>query len=145
MALIFQLCFFLTGPFWLLMLLLPTWSGTRRIIGSLWIVVPVGLLYVGLILALWRTLLPLFTGPTLAGITGLLGSEAGATAAWVHLLAFDLFVGRWVYLDGYQRGLPRWAMTPLLNFVVMVGPAGLLLYLGVRTVFGKWYWVIKKS
>jgi hypothetical protein len=84
-----------------------------------------------------RQLLPLLVNPNLAGITRLLGSEAGATTAWAHMLTFDLFVGRWVFLDGYERRFSGWLMTPILFFVAMVGPLGLVLYLLIRTVFGK--------
>jgi hypothetical protein len=137
MAFFFQMSFFLTVPFWLLMLAVPHWHWTKRVIRSCWVVVPVALLYVFLNLSMIGQLLPLLVNPTLAGITRLLGSEAGATAAWTHMLTFDLFVGRWVFLDGYERRFSRWLMTPILFFIAMVGPLGLVLYLLIRTVFGK--------
>ena len=71
--------------------------------------------------------------PTLNGVAALLGSSAGATIAWVHFLAFDLFVGRWVYLDGRERQVSVWFMAPLLFLTLMLGPAGFLLYLAVRS------------
>ncbi|MEX1368657.1 MAG: abscisic acid-deficient protein Aba4 family protein [Nannocystaceae bacterium] len=52
--------------------------------------------------------------------------------AWVHFLAFDLFVGRWVLLDARERGLSSWLVSPTLVTVLMFGPLGLLLYLGLR-------------
>ena len=45
MELVFQLSSLLVMPFWLLMVLLPTWRWTQRIIASPWIVAPVALLY----------------------------------------------------------------------------------------------------
>jgi hypothetical protein len=63
----------------------------------------------------------------------MLGSPEGATVAWVHFLAFDLFVGRWIYLDARTRELPWWATSPLLFLTLMLGPIGLLAYLLVRT------------
>jgi hypothetical protein len=50
----------------------------------------------------------------------------------VHFLAFDLFVGRWAYLDSRQRGTSAWIVSPILFLILMVGPLGLLLYLFVR-------------
>jgi len=52
----------------------------------------------------------------------------------VHFLAFDLFVGRWIYLDSRRRQVSPWLMAPLLFLTLMLGPAGLLLYLAVRPV-----------
>ncbi len=70
--------------------------------------------------------------PTLDTVATLLGSEAGATIGWVHFLAFDLFVGRWAYLDSQKRSISAWLMAPILYFTLMLGPIGFLLYLLVR-------------
>jgi len=67
-------------------------------------------------------------------VVSLLGSPAGASIAWVHFLAFDLFVGRWIYLDSQERRVSAWLMAPVLFLTLMLGPAGLLLYLVVRFV-----------
>ena len=70
----------------------------------------------------------------------MLGTPEGATVAWVHFLAFDLFVGRWVYLDARARGVSPWATSPLLFATLMVGPVGLLGYLAVRGWVGRERW-----
>jgi hypothetical protein len=72
--------------------------------------------------------------PTLGSIAALLGTPEGATIGWVHFLAFDLFVGRWAYLDSRTHGFSAWLVSPILFFVLMFGPLGLLLYLGVRVL-----------
>jgi hypothetical protein len=41
-------------------------------------------------------------------------------------------VGRWVYLDGRSRSISIWIISPILFFVLMLGPIGFLLYLAVR-------------
>ncbi len=54
-------------------------------------------------------------------------------AGWAHYIAFDLFVGRWIWEDATERGrAPRLAL--LLTW--MAGPAGLSLYLVQRRLFG---------
>ena len=63
-----------------------------------------------------------------------MGTPEGATIAWAHFLAFDLFTGRWAYLDSQARGLPALLMAPLLFAILMVGPLGLLLYLAARAL-----------
>jgi hypothetical protein len=51
----------------------------------------------------------------------------------VHFLAFDLFVGRWIYLDSQERRISAWLVAPVLFLTLMLGPAGFLLYLAVRS------------
>jgi hypothetical protein len=121
-------------PFWLLMIFLPHWRVTRRIVGSLWVVIPLAVLYAVLILPGLAVLLPGLANPALANIAALLGTPAGATIGWIHFLAFDLFVGRWAYLDSRERGLSAWLASPALFFILMVGPLGLLLYLAARAM-----------
>jgi hypothetical protein len=130
---IFQLSNLLVMPFWMLMIFLPHWRWTQRILASLWVVVPAALLYAALVLPSLATLLPMLANPQLAGIASALGTPEGATIAWAHFLAFDLFVGRWIYLDARTRELPWWATSPLLFLTLMLGPTGLLAYLLVRT------------
>jgi hypothetical protein len=111
---------------------LPFWGWTKRIIGSPWIAAPAALLYASLVLPQAGGLLGALANPQLAQIAALLGTPAGATIGWVHFLAFDLFVGRWVYLDSRERKLTAWLVSPILFVVLMFGPLGLLLYLLVR-------------
>lgn len=132
MDLVFQLSNLLALPFWLLMILLPRWRWTQRILASLWVVVPAALLYAVLILPLLPTAFPVLLNPSLGAVSALLSMPQGATAGWVHFLAFDLFVGRWAYLDSRTRQLNPWLVSPVLFLILMVGPLGLLLYLGLR-------------
>ncbi len=74
--------------------------------------------------------------PDLAGIAAPLASDAAVTIAWVHFLAFDLFVGRWAYLDARSRSIHPLIMVPVLFLVLILGPVGFLLYLLVRSLFG---------
>ncbi|QTD57397.1 ABA4-like family protein [Parasphingorhabdus cellanae] len=69
---------------------------------------------------------------TLAGVQTLLASDGGATIGWIHYLAFDLFVGLWVARNADQYGFARWIQVPILFFVLMLGPLGLVLYLLLR-------------
>lgn len=132
MGTVFSLSSLLVMPFWFLMIVLPTWKWTRRILNSPWIIVPAAALYVALVLPGVLEILPAVMNPELASITASLGTPSGATIAWVHFLAFDLFVGRWTYLDSRKRGISPWLMAPVLFFVLMLGPLGFLLYMAVR-------------
>jgi hypothetical protein len=69
---------------------------------------------------------------TLAGVQALLSSDGGAVVGWIHYLAFDLFVGMWVARNADKYGFARWIQVPILFFVLMLGPLGLVLYLLLR-------------
>ena len=96
------------------------------------VIAPPAILYAILILPALDTVLAGVASPTLAGIAELLGAPQLAFAGWMHYLAFDLFVGRWAYLDSRGHGVSGWIMAPILLFTLMLGPVGFLLYLGAR-------------
>jgi hypothetical protein len=129
---LFSLTFLVAAPFWALMILLPGWSWTRRIVGSPLIVLPVLAIYAILVIPALGDLLPVVTDPTLGGVRELLGGANGAAAAWAHMLAFDLFVGRWTWLDARDRGVPHLVLAPILLLTILFGPLGLAAYLAVR-------------
>ncbi len=134
---LFPLSSLLVMPFWLLLIFLPRWRVTERLMAGPWTAVPAALLYAVLVLPRFGEVFTAVSNPTLPGITALLGDPAGATIAWVHFLAFDLFVARWVYLDGRSRQISSWFVSPILFFVLMLGPVGFLLYLVVQTAVAR--------
>lgn len=119
-------------PFWGMMLLLPNWRFSRRAMQSWYPVALLAGLYVAALLASFFASEPIALSFDLAGIARLLGTPQGAATGWLHFLAFDLFVGRWVYLDSRERGLNAALVSPALLFIFLAGPLGLLLYLGAR-------------
>ncbi len=129
---LFALSNILVLPFWLLLLFAPRWHVTRRVIGSPYIVVPIALLYSALVLPSLPALLPTLANPGLSAIAEGFGTPQGATAAWAHLLAFDLFAGRWAYLDSREQDMSPWLAGPVIFFIFMLGPFGLLLYFFAR-------------
>ncbi len=132
MGLLFRLSNVLVLPFWALMILLPRWRWTTRVIRSPLVSAAPAALYGALVLPRLGEIWPAVSRPTLSGVATLLGSPAGASIAWVHFLAFDLFVGRWIYLDSQERGVRAWLMAPILFLTLMLGPVGFLLYLIMR-------------
>jgi len=134
MASIFQLSNFAVLPFWALMILVPRWRWTARIVKSPFIGIAPAALYIALVLPRLGAIWPAVSRPTPSGIALLLGSSTGATIAWAHFLAFDLLVGRWIYLDSKDRRISAWLMAPLLFLTFMLGPLGFVLYLVVRSM-----------
>jgi Domain of unknown function (DUF4281) len=135
METLFSLSSLLVMPFWFLMVFLPTWKWTKRIISSPWISALAAALYAALVVPSILQVLPAVMNPSLSGIATLLGTPAGATIAWVHFLAFDLFVGRWVYLDSREKQISPLVVSPLLFFMLMLGPLGFLAYLLLRLIY----------
>ena len=74
---------------------------------------------------------------TLAGLAEGFSRPEAVLVGWVHYLAFDLWVGAWAVEDAGKRGVPPWAMPPVLVLTLMAGPVGLLLYLGLRASLGR--------
>ena len=131
-AALFSLTFAVAAPFWALMIVLPRWSWTARIIGSPLIVVPPVLIYALLVLPALGDVLPAVASPTPSSVRGLLSTADGAAAGWAHFIAFDLFVGRWAWLDSRDRRVPALVMAPVLLLTILLAPLGLGLYLLLR-------------
>lgn len=78
--------------------------------------------------------------PNLMHITGVMAffdTVGGVTVAWIHYLAFDLFVGIWAARNADSRGINRVVQLPILFFILMAGPLGLTLYLILRQFIGE--------
>lgn len=73
---------------------------------------------------------------SLSGVATLFGNPWLLLAGWLHYLAFDLFVGSWEMRDAREHGLPHLLVVPCLALTLLFGPAGLLLYLVVRSTRG---------
>lgn len=136
MSSIFRLSSLLVLPFWVLMIFVPRWRWTTRIMRSPFVSVAPAALYIVLVLPHLAEIWPAVSQPTIGGVAALLGSPAGATIAWIHFLAFDVFVGRWIYLDSGARRISAWLISPVLFFTLMLGPLGFLLYLIIRFAAG---------
>ena len=133
---IFRFSNLLVLPFWCLMIILPRWRWTWRIMGSPYVSAAPAFLYAALVLPRIGAIWPAVSRPALGGIAALLASPAGATIAWIHFLAFDLLVGRWIYLDAQEREVPALITAPVLFLTLMLGPAGFLVYLSARFIGG---------
>ena len=124
--------------FWLLLAFGPRTEMTARIVlfGGIF---PLALAY-AVLLPLIMTGMVDPVGPEggsadftqLSGVMALFDSKGGATVGWIHYLAFDLLAGLWVARNADQHAIARWMQVPILFFVLMAGPFGLVLYLLLR-------------
>jgi hypothetical protein len=115
---------------WVLLAVLPRqrWV-TRTLTGT---VVPALLaaVYAAIIAAMWKGSPGGFS--TLPAVATLFGNRWLLLAGWTHYLAFDLLAGNWEVRDARERGLPHALVLPCLILTFLFGPAGWLLYIGVR-------------
>jgi hypothetical protein len=135
---LFQFVSLLPLPFWFLMIIFPRWRGTQRVMRGRLALMPLLAAYTVFAVPQLPAMLSSFIRPgplRLADLAAVLGREEIALVAWIHLLAFDLFVGRWIFRDGQERGINAWPMAAVLVLSMLFGPLGLLLYLLLRTQF----------
>ena len=120
---------------WILLAVAPRWKFTDKIVLS-------GALPILLSIA-YLVLIVIFFGQgegdfgTLSGVMKLFTNEWTVVAAWIHYLAFDLFVGIWEVKDSQKRGISHWFVVPCLFFTLMLGPIGFLLYSILRVLYSR--------
>ncbi|HEY9799918.1 MAG TPA: ABA4-like family protein [Leptolyngbyaceae cyanobacterium] len=121
-------------PFWTLMILLPNWKVTRRVMESY---IPF-LFLAGAYLYLFITSITpenaqALSNPELADIARFFADEKAAATGWIHFLVMDLFVGRWIYWEGQKTGI--WTIHSLI-LCLFAGPLGVLSHIFT-------YWITK--
>jgi hypothetical protein len=129
---LFELSFLLAAPVWLLMILAPNWAWTSRIAASPLTVVPVLLVYLGLAAPVLPELWAAVRAPDLDTFRELTALADGAGAIWAQVIAWDLLIGQWMFLESRRLGLHPLLTGPLLVLTVLLSPVGLLVLLAVR-------------
>jgi len=122
---------------WLMLLILPAWKWTQRLVISGLFSLMYALVYLSLIVYVMVTGAGGMNFSSLAQIGVLFQSPWALLAGWVHYLAFDLLVGAWEVKDARSRGISHWLLVPCLFFTFMLGPVGLLGYVFLRALSKK--------
>jgi hypothetical protein len=124
-------------PFWALMILLPTWKVTRRVMESPLPFVALALLYLYLFSSTINAeTAQALASPKLADIARFFADERAAATGWTHFLVMDLFVGRWIYWEGQRTGV--WTVHSIL-LCLFAGPLGLLSHILTNWVSQKFF------
>ncbi|MBD2194615.1 MULTISPECIES: ABA4-like family protein [Calothrix] len=111
-------------PFWALMILLPNWKVTRRVMESYIPFLPLAGAYVYLfVTSITPENAQALSNPQLADIAKFFADETAAATGWIHFLVMDLFVGRWIYWQGQTTGI--WTIHSLI-LCLFAGPMGVL-------------------
>jgi hypothetical protein len=131
--------FQLSGPLamagWLALAASPFAPRLTQLLASLVIPVMLSLGYAALILAHWSGAEGGFN--SLPDVMLLFTNPAVALAGWLHYLAFDLFVGAWEVRTARNATIPHLLVLPCLVLTFLFGPIGLLAFLGLRLVHGR--------
>jgi Domain of unknown function (DUF4281) len=128
---LFRVCNLGILPFWALLALAPRARVTAHLVHQPVVPVLLGVVYGALIFS-GSPAPPEGNMGTLAGVSVLFSVPRILTAGWIHYLVFDLFVGAWEARDAARRGISHWLVVPCLALTLMLGPLGLLAYLGLR-------------
>ena len=127
-------------PFWALMIFLPQWGVTKKVMESFLPFVALAGLYIYLFSGtITAESAQALSNPQLADIARFFATERIAATGWVHFLVFDLFVGRGIYWEGQKTGV--WTIHSLI-LCLFAGPVGLLshiltAWIGTRFFLGR--------
>lgn len=124
-------------PAWLLLIILPRSAVTRLLVHSVVPALALGAVYALLMAHGAGAGLSPETFFSMTGLMALFGAEEAVLAGVAHVLVFDLFIGAWEVRDASRRDVPHLAVIPCLLLTFALGPLGLLLYIIVRTAFGR--------
>ncbi|CAM9707757.1 unnamed protein product, partial [Ectocarpus sp. 13 AM-2016] len=122
-------------PLWVSMVVWPEEPLTKKVMNSYGPLILAALVYMWLTYECFQNPVSLqgfASGITdLGGLTKGFGEEVSVATAWSHFLAEDLFIGRWVYLDGQRNKI---FTKHSLVLCYLFGPAGFLSHLLTRGV-----------
>lgn len=136
---IFQACNSIAMLNWILLIVLPNWKWTSRITVGVTVTL-FALIYVFFVFQS-ISFGELQSFGSLEGVLQLFSKKEAVLVGWVHYLAFDLMVGRFIVNDAAKNQINRFLIIPCLLFTFMLGPTGLLLYLLLRFALRKKYFV----
>jgi hypothetical protein len=117
---------------WILLIVLPRWRWSARLIAPVLIPALLAVLYSFLVVTQFGHSPGGFSSLSLVAL--LFQNQTMLLAGWVHYLAFDLFVGSWEVRDAQAVGIRHYLVVPCLILTFLFGPAGWCLYLLIRSV-----------
>jgi len=115
---------------WVLLAVFPRRRAVTDVIAGTAVPAAFAALYSVIVAAAWSGSSGGFS--SLAAVAALFSSPWLLLAGWIHYLAFDLLIGTWEVRDARAHGIPHAFVLPCLALTFLFGPAGWLLYRGVR-------------
>ena len=138
-ALLFNFCNGIAMLGWFFLMALPKWKFTGRIIMGVGIML-LALIYSYIVVTTFdASAMESFS--RLDGVMALFTNETAVLAGWIHYLTFDLMVGLFIVNNARKSNVPHLYCIPALLGTFMFGPAGLLIYLLIRWIKTKQYFL----
>ena len=122
------------GPFWFAMLINPEKEKTKNLLKGPWFFLGPILIWFILIGFDPQGLIDFATSTSnpdgfIEDLAAGLGTKAGLTATWAHMVAGDIFVTRWIWLKSLEINANKWVMRLSIFFGIMLMPVGLAIHL----------------
>lgn len=143
----FSVATFLPQPFWVFIIAFPNAKITKQLMGKYGIPVLTLFALVHFFIVFSSILQPNGTAPMAefndvfdpngdpqGAMLGMMKYPNFVSEEWSHVLTWDLFVGRWVWMDGLKKGI---STNIAVLFCNLIGPPGFLIHLVSSLVSGK--------
>lgn len=132
LELLFNLANLFVLPFWGLMIFLPNWQVTQKVMKSYLIFLPLIFLYIYLFgVSLNPESAQSLSNPQLNDLAEVFSNPQVTFAGWVHFLVLDLFLGRYIYEEGQTEKI--WTIHSLI-LCLFAGPIGFLSHIITRAI-----------
>jgi hypothetical protein len=125
---------FWVGPFWIAMLINPETDKTKKLLKGPWFFL--GPIVFWFILMIYNPpgLIDLASGSSnsdgfLEGLAIGMGTKAGVSAIWAHMVAGDIIATRWIWKKSIEIKANKWVTRLSVFFGVMLMPLGIAIFI----------------
>ncbi len=115
---------------WIGLIFVPRWRGLADAV-TCCIIALVATAYLSLIGVWWSQAHGGFN--SLDDVAVLFQTRGALLAGWLHYLAFDLIVGRYIVARAHAAQMNHWSIVPALLLTFLFGPIGLLTFWAQRS------------
>lgn len=121
---------FWVGPFWIAMLINPETDKTKKLLKGPWFFLGPIVFWFILMIYNPQGLIDLVSGSSnsdgfLEGLAIGMGTKAGVSAIWAHMVAGDIIATRWIWKKSIEIKANKWVTRLSVFFGVMLMPVGI--------------------
>tara|TARA_Y100000385_G_C13002513_1_gene597911 strand:- start:392 stop:832 length:441 start_codon:yes stop_codon:yes gene_type:complete len=125
---------FWVGPFWIAMLINPETDKTKKLLKGPWFFLGPIVFWFILMIYNPQGLIDLVSGSSnsdgfLEGLAIGMGTKAGVSAIWAHMVAGDIIATRWIWKKSIEIKANKWVTRLSVLFGVMLMPVGIAIFI----------------
>jgi hypothetical protein len=125
---------FWVGPFWIAMLINPETDKTKKLLKGPWFFLGPIVFWFILMIYNPQGLIDLASGSSnsagfLEGLAIGMGTKAGVSAIWAHMVAGDIIATRWIWKKSIEIKANKWVTRLSVFFGVMLMPLGIAIFI----------------